>query len=167
MVRGIQIGWVLVFCCVVLQTVITHLFRPRRVFNILAWLFLISLPVYCVLYLGRSNSSYPLGLFNGLLVYFLLYCNSVQCYYYLGRPVTLRLLVEFLEAHRGFLTLAEIQKNYGLKHMISSRLEALVLNGYATKEGIRYVLTRKGRVFAGIFLLIRRIFGVPYYLELK
>lgn len=167
---GLILGWVIV------QLVVLRVRRPRRVFNAMTLLFLPTLPAFIALYAATPPGLYvlpddlartpgSLGALNGLLVHVLLYCTWVEAFYCVDRPVTLRILVEFVKAPAGSLTLAEIRAIYGLDQMITSRLEIMCINGYLEEIDERYVLTGKGRTLAGGIRLVRRALGVPYYFD--
>ena len=165
MALGILLSLLLVLIDALSQILLTHLFRPRRIFNVFVGLFFASLLIFGVLYVKISNLPSFLGFANGLVVYALLYGGYIQCFYYVSQPVTLRMLEEFLKTPGGMLQISGLKENYGLEHMIHSRLETLVLNGHAMKEGKRYLLTGKGKFLARIFKIFRKILGTPYYLD--
>lgn len=177
MLKGILLSPLLIAGCILAQIVISHCLRPRITFVILIGLFVISLPLYVLLYLATpptlgflpdatSQTPFALGLLNGLLVHLLLYGSYIQCFYYLSTPLTLRILEEFLNAERGFLRLSELRERYGLHHILQGRLERLAANGYIQEEKECYRVTKKGRFFAAVFKAVRRFLGVPYYLAL-
>ena len=138
--------------------------RPQKKFQIYTLLFLVKIPVYVILYVMTLDSS-GVGFFNGLLWHFLFYATFVECLNYVDRPVTLRMLIEFLKAPGGFLTVDTLQSRYGIPDMIRKRLDDMLTNGYLIRDGERYRLTPRGRNAARIFRLIRALLGVRYYLE--
>lgn len=148
---------------ILLQILIGHLFRPGRTFPLFVGLFLLSLPAYVLLSFQNGLSDF--GFLGGLVIYLLLYCNYIQCFYYIATPLTLRMVEEFFCAPGGFLSLLELKERYGVAQIIRERLVTLEKSGYLKKEGERCLLTRRGNFFAQAFKLLRKIFGVPYYLE--
>ena len=164
MLKGIIISFLLTAVMVLLQILIAHIFKPRMMFRLVGTIFLLSIPAYVILS-SRIPHLNALGFANGLVVHFLIFFNYVQCLYYFTRPVTLRMTIEFSRARGRALTVQELQGIYSSKHMIESRLNLLVLNGYATRTQLGYELTRKGMYFSQLFLFLRKLFGVPYYLE--
>ena len=178
MVKGILIGLFLTITGVLAQIVISQICSPRKMFNLSATIFLASIPLFLILYFVLPDSLYFLsgtltetnkkvGLLNGLFVYLLLFFNYMQCLYYFTRPVTLRILKEFLCSQNQVLDIAQLKKLYNLSGMIQSRLNLLLLHGYLFKIGKQYELTKKGKNFASILLLLRTMFGIPYYLDRK
>lgn len=165
MFLGILISLSLTTTCAFAQIILTHLFRPRRIINLMGGLFFVSLPIFIGIYSKTSHAPSLLDLANSLLVYTLLYCNYIEGFYCVSPPITLRILEEFLKAPAGGLRISELRENYGLKQVIDPRLKNLLLNGYVRKERERYLLTKKGKLFVGVFRAFRRILGVPHYLD--
>lgn len=166
MLKGILISLTLTALGMIIQIVLSHIRQPEKLFNFTLAIFGASIPVYAALYFFlASEKSSALGFLNGLLVHLLLYFNYVQCLYYFTRPVTLRILIEFLNSPGERLTKSDLQKNYSLGWMIRSRLDLIVLNGYVQKSNAAYTLTPKGARFAKLLLFLRNFFGVPYYLD--
>ena len=164
MLKGIIISFLLTAVMVLLQILIAHIFKPRMMFRLVGTIFLLSIPAYVILS-SRISHLNALGFANGLVVHFLIFFNYVQCLYYFTRPVTLRMTIEFLRARGRTLTIHELKEGYNSRHMIQSRLDLLVVNGYAMKTDFGYELTGKGKYLSKVFLLLRKLFGVPYYLE--
>ena len=177
MIKGILISFFWVSVWILAQILYFHLFKPEKKFLIFTFLFTLTIPLYFATYAltppdlsvlpaWAAQSSPGLGILNGMLLHGLLYCTYAEMFYYVCRPVTLRLLSEFLRTPDASLSLAELQKGYSLKEMIHSRLETMVLNGYLIREkDCVFRLTPKGTRFARLFLFIRRFLGVPYYIE--
>lgn len=168
MLKGILLACIFIFILFGIQVLMVHTLHPKRLFNTLLLIFLMSLPVYGFAYLdlADADSSRRFSLVNGLLVYWLLFLSYVQSLYYISRPVTLRILGEFLRSDGRNLTEEDLQDRYSVASMIRSRLDLLVLNRFLTERNGEYRLTPKGDVLAHIIILIRRIFGVRYYLDL-
>ena len=165
MLKGICLSFFLILGWVLAQILIFQLFRPQKKFQVYTVLFLTTLPIYAALYWRMPPSAGFLGFFNGLFWHFLFYATYVECLNYVDRPVTLRMLIEFLKAPEGILTLKTLQSHYGLPDMIRKRLEDMRINGYLKQEGDRYFLTPRGRRVAGVFRFIRSLLSVRYYLE--
>ncbi len=169
MARGIFLAFLLTTASVILQILMARIRPPRRFFNFAFGIYLLSIPLFVIFYprpvFAGLGDATILGLANGLLVHLLLFFNYMQGIYYFTRPVTLRILIEFLQAKDHYLTRQTLQDHYHLKYMIGSRFDLLVVNGYLLKQGERFELTAKGRIFSSLFLFLRNFFGVPYYLE--
>lgn len=176
MLRGIFLSFFLTAIVILAHIIIAHISPQRKLFNLVATIFGASLPGYVLFYwiispflffLSSEQLFQPtvIGFANGLLIHLLLFSNYMACLYYVMRPVSLRILIEFLRAPKQILKSADLQKNYDLKLMIESRLDLLVLHHYASKIGEDYQLTQKGKGFSKILLLLRTLFGVPYYLD--
>lgn len=75
------------------------------------------------------------------------------------RSVTLRILVEILLAPGGTMSLAALGRQYGVKTMISSRLDQLSAGGFIGISGDgRITLTKKGLAFGRFVTGGRRLF---------
>ena len=176
MAKGVLLSLALIALWAVVQIAVIHATRPVRLFFAITALFGATIPVYVAVYLLTPPDLYvlsaavagtpaTLGLANGLLVHVLLYCTWMEAFYYVDRPVTLRILVEFVKAPGGYLTLSDMRRVYGLEQMIVWRLESMRTNGYVVERDGRFTLTRKGRVFAIGISMVRRFLGVPYYFD--
>src|SRR3954464_4094179 len=77
------------------------------------------------------------------------------------RSVTLRVLVEVLLAPGQALSTAALGRRYGVKTMITSRLEQLSAGGFlAIAADRRITLTGKGLAFGRFVTAGRRLFGI-------
>ena len=77
------------------------------------------------------------------------------------RSVTLRILVEVLLAPGQALSTRELGRRYGVKTMITSRLEQLSAARFIEISGDRrIVLTGKGRAFGRFVTAGRKLFGI-------
>jgi hypothetical protein len=77
------------------------------------------------------------------------------------RSVTLRILVEVLLAPGQALSTRALGSRYGVKTMISSRLEQLSAGRFLEISGDRRIaLTRKGRSFGRFVTAGRKLFGI-------
>jgi hypothetical protein len=77
------------------------------------------------------------------------------------RSVTLRILVEILLAPGQVLSIAALGDRYGVKTMISSRLDQLASGGFvAISPDRRIALTPKGLAFGRFVTGGRRLFGI-------
>ena len=176
MLKGYCLSLLLIMAWVIAQIALFHLLRPQKKFPLFTALFILTLPAYIALYFltpadlnflppSLAKTNFALGLANGLFIHGLLYCTYAEMFYYIDRPVTLRLLIEFLKAPEGRIELKDIQDGYSLHRMIGTRLQTMVMNGYLREGAGRYGLTPKGRFFARAFSFIRKILGVRYYLH--
>lgn len=118
----------------------------------------------CVMYLGSLMLYFwafvcfapviswdEFGLWNGALVHILLFCTFMEFYFYVDRPVTLRILVEIYNNPSRSLELNTLNNLYDLRYMIERRLGSLVNSGYMIQEDTTYYLTQKGKRFAKLF----------------
>jgi hypothetical protein len=77
------------------------------------------------------------------------------------RSVTLRILVEVLLAHGQQLSTAALGERYGVKTMITSRLEQLAAGQFLLiAPDQQIVLTGKGLAFGRFVTAGRRLFGI-------
>ena len=177
MVKAYLLSSALILAWIASQIAVFQILRPARKFLAFTLLYLPTLPLFGILYcltphnlgfLPAAFSQTPFwpGMINGLLLHLLLYCTYGECFFYIDRPLTLQMLVEFLKTPGGTLTALELSKRYSMERMIRERLDSMLLNGYLRKDGDRFFLLPKGRMFAKIFAFIRAILGVDYYLKL-
>lgn len=164
MLTGLLISYSLISLWIVVQVLVFHIFSVRDKFKTLTVLFLPTLPVFGLAYWSLSGKTSLLEMSdliwfgNGLFVHCLLYGAWVQFFYAVERPVTLRILEELSKSPDQTLSISQMQEIYGLGHMISRRLDALVSSGYCIEKEGRYFLTGQGRAFAVFFKLGRHIF---------
>lgn len=156
MVKGWVISVFMIVVWVAAQLSLFHGRHPRQLFRTMTFLFIPSLPVYAAGYLlmppdlgflpkGLVQGPPLLGLLNGLMLHLLLYATYVACFYYIERPLTLRILIALLQDPQRKWTLSEIKTVYRLGYLIRRRLEAMETGGLLTKRGEKYFLTPKGR----------------------
>ena len=161
MVKGGLVSLFWIACWIFAQILIFH-WTNRRMFRTMTYLFLLTLPAYVASYLltsptlgflpqGLTQTPFLLGLWNGLGLHLLLCLTYLACFYYVDRPVTLRMLQEFLKAPKGELTLSQLKAVYGLRNMIGRRLEGMKEGGLVLEQEGRYSLTPKGQILGRIF----------------
>lgn len=162
MVKGWVVSLGLIAAWVCAQLVVFHVTHPRQLFRTLTLLFVLSLPVYIACYLltpptlgflprELAQSPLLLGLLNGLILHHLLYVTYVAFFYYIDRPLTLRILIALLKDPQRKWTLSELQTVYQLTHMIQRRLEAMEAGRLVVEREGRYFLTPKGRRIGKFF----------------
>jgi len=155
MVKGALISFFLVVAWTLVQMVVFRLTATRQLFRTVTLLYLLTIPAYVACYVitpdtlgvlpqDLDQGSSPLGLLNGLLLYLIWYPTYISCFYYVERPLTLRLLIALLKAPKEVLTLSEMKAVYNLPYLIERRLEAMKDGGFVTKREGRYFLTPKG-----------------------
>ena len=164
MISGVLLSFVLICFSVLVHLVIVRIFRPKRGFTVFLNIFVVFFGLYFLLFRFLRTSDI-VGLINGPIFFVLAYCNYILCYYYVSQPVTLNMLQEFLKARGGKLTIGQLKENYSLTQMIDSRVKAMTLNGYVFNQKNHLQLTKKGKMFVFILRGLRKLFGVPYYLE--
>lgn len=124
--------------------------------------FKVGLLLYCLSFAGFFVWEWPtsgLNLLNGSLLHVLLYCTFMEFYYYIDRPITLRILVEARKSLNRVLDVNKLHQTYDLKYMIRRRLRSLVASGYIVEKNANFYLTPRGKVFAKIFERGSKIFG--------
>ena len=176
MAKGILLGLILAVCWIAAHILVVRVFRPKAVFMASTTMFGVTIPFYVLLYLvtpanlfllpaSLSHTPTLLGLLNGLLIYLLLYCAWWQIYFPVDRSLTLRIMVEYLNAPTGVLTYEQLRSVYSFEDMVSRRLDDMLLHGYIEDAGGgRFRLTGKGKTMTGWFLFFRKIFNIPFYL---
>lgn len=174
--KGIILSFISTAILILLHIIVIQLFKPRKMFETLLFIYFLSAVAYTLFYVTSPSELYVfskswyeratvLDFLNGLFVQLLLFFNYVQILYYLTRPVTLRILMEFLSAPDSRLSISELNEKYRVHEMIRSRLELLLMHGYVKSESGRYQLKKKGRYMVNACLFLRRLFGIPYYLD--
>ena len=171
MLRAYFVSFALIGIWIVAQIVVFQILRPARKFFWFTLLYLPTLAFFAILYwiLPPSFSEPPTysGFINGIFLYLLLYCTYGEFFFYIDRPLTLQMLIEFLKTPSGTLSAQELGQRYSMERMIHERLKSMVLNGYLRKAGDRFFLLPKGKGLAKIFTFIRTVLGVDYYLNAK
>lgn len=158
--RGMILAFLTVGGWVFLQPLVLRLVPPRRHFRAILFLYAASFTAYLLLYWNFAESFRILDLLpNGALLHLLLFCTTMQCYYYVDRPITLRILVELSKRPGERLFLKELQSLYSVPFMVAKRLEILSDSAYITRRDEKWFLTRKGIFFARIFRLGGRVLG--------
>lgn len=137
--------------------------RPKA--NIYVTIVLVSvLTAPLALLYGTHHLEQPLGL-DGRLYFVLIHLALGGFLFHFmtlpDRSVTLRILVEVLLAPGHTLSTRELGTRYGVKTMITSRLEQLAAGGFIDISGDRrIVLTDKGRAFGRFVTAGRKLFGI-------
>lgn len=176
MAKGLVLAIVLLAAWVLAQVALVHATKTARIFRVLAATFVPVVPLFLILFSATpadlgflperlARSPGPLGIASGLVLLVLGWGAWVQLYFALDRSVTLRLLLELSLAKDEVFTEPQVRAAYGLDRMIERRLEILESSGHIAKDGPRFVLTAKGRRFARLFALARRISGAAHYLD--
>lgn len=171
MVKGGLISLCLIFLWVFIQILVFRLSATRQLFRTLTLLFIPTLPAYAACYLltsptlgflpqGLAQGSSMLGFLNGLMLHLLFYFTYAACFYYVDRPLTLRILIAFLRAPDKTRTLSEIKAIYGLRYMVLRRLEAMKDGGFVIEREERYFLTPKGEGLGRLFRFGRELLKI-------
>ena len=166
MIKGYVISFSLMVIWVLVQLLVFHLSDTKELFRTFTLLFIPSIPVYVIWYLktsptmgflpeALSRAPSLLGLLNGLGLQGLFYLTYVAFFYYIDRPVTLRLLITFLKTPDEKLTLLEVKTAYRLDRMIGRRLEAMEHGGLVVEREGKYFLTRRGEMLGRFCDVVR------------
>src|SRR6266853_292066 len=137
--------------------------RPKA--NIYVTIVLVSvLMAPLALLYGTHHLGQPLGP-DGRLYFVLIHLTLGGFLFHFmtlpDRSVTLRILVEVLLAPGHTLSTRELGTRYGVKTMITSRLEQLAAGRFIDISGDRrIVLTGKGRAFGRFVTAGRKLFGI-------
>ena len=137
--------------------------RPKA--NIYVTIVLVSvLTAPLALLFGTHHLGQPLGP-DGRLYFVLIHLALGGFLFHFmtlpDRSVTLRILVEVLLAPGHTLSTRELATRYGVKTMITSRLEQLSAGRFIDISGDRrIVLTGKGRAFGRFVTAGRKLFGI-------
>lgn len=167
MVKGMVISLLLCNCWILAQLLVFHFISNRRTFRTLTLLFLLSLPLYGVGYLGTpphlgflpdafAQTPLLLGLLNGLGLHVLFYFTYLACFYYVERPLTWRILIPLLRTADGKMTLSELKEVYGLTYVIQRRLVGMEEGGLVIQREGKYFLTSKGERLGKFFHFARK-----------
>ena len=170
MLKGMLISIALTIAWVMAHIILFRLKRPGNLCAAMVILFVLTVPLFIVVYVltpadlfilpaALSRTPPALGVGNGLVVHGLLFLTYIACFYYLTRAVTLGILVEILDRGGCAMNIEEMKAAYNIEHMVRYRLEALEQAGLVRKAGGSYLCTPRGRRYARISLLCRRVFG--------
>ncbi len=123
-----------------------HIRPAGHRFIAMARAYLVSAPVLVALvfFLHGDATAY----FYAALLHLLLFFLFVECFYHVERSVTLRLMVEILEAPRGQTSIDDIMKGYSVDDMIRRRLEDMSRSSLVTRSDGKWMLAPKGRRLA-------------------
>lgn len=176
MVKGISLSLLLAAAWVAAQVVLVRVRPPASHFRAATFLFAPTLPLLVAAYLATppdlrilppalARTPGLLGLANALLFHLLIYCTWMEFYYYVERPLTLRILVEVDRA--GAADVERLRAAYRPDEMIRRRLESMRENGHVRLDGGRYVLTPRGRRLARSIARLRALVGLPYYVPTR
>ena len=163
MLTSLAIAVLVLFALQAVLVAIVSAIRPKA--NIYVTIVLVSVltapvaPVY-----GTHYLSQPLGP-DGRLYFVLIHLALGGFLFHFmtlpDRSVTLRILVEVLLAPGHTLSTRELGTRYGVKTMITSRLEQLAAGRFIDISGDRRIaLTAKGRAFGRFVTAGRKLFGI-------
>lgn len=170
MLKGILLSLLLTAAWIGAHIVIFRLRRPVKMFRTLLLLFALTVPLFPLVYMATppdlgflsarvSETSFPLGLLNGMFIHCFLFVTYAEFFYYVTRAVTLRILIEIFK--RGNATLSDIQREYSVDTMVHDRLDAMGHNGFVLRHGERFLVTAWGAWCARLFASGRRFCKVP------
>lgn len=174
MLKGLILSGAIVGASAVVQAVLLRALPSASAPRLMGTALAATVPVYCLSYeltsptlgvLPGQLSATPaaLGFWNGLLMCVLLFVTWIQCYYHVGRSITLRLITEFERAPSRCMTLRQIERVCGLEVLIGTRLDALLHHGFVVRRGDSYYRGPAGAVAAAIGRIARRIIQLNQY----
>lgn len=142
--------------------------RPaQNRFNAMLLAWALSLPMVYIVFrwapLPADNQTagpeyVGLGLFHAYFLHLMLFFLHVEMFYHVERSVTLRFLVTLLLSPGHAASIAEVQKDYSLEHMIASRLSVLAQNGFVEEKDGRWLNRWKGKVIVTVMRLTTALF---------
>lgn len=155
-----------VFVLAALQVVLVAIVRTvRPTANVYVTIVIVSLVTApLALVYGTHHLGAPLGP-DGRLYFLLIHLALGGFLFHFmtlpDRSVTLRILVEVLLAPQQALSTRALSSRYGVKTMITSRLEQLSAGRFIEiSSDRRIVLTRKGMSFGRFVTAGRKLFGI-------
>ena len=168
MLKGLILSGAIVGASAVVQIVLLRALRYVSAPRLMGTAFAVTVPAYCLSYWmasptlgvlpGRfSASPAGLGFWNGLLICVLLFVTWVQCYYHMGRSITLRLITEFERTPSRCMTLPQIEGVCGLEVLIGTRLDALLRHGFVMRRSDLYYSGPAGALAASLGRIARGI----------
>jgi hypothetical protein len=139
--------------------------RMKAMFRAYAW----SLPVPALLLAAMHSAPHWRAVLDGsehpalawlcaYVCHLLLFLFFVECFYHVERSVTLRFLMEILEAPGERVRLAELMGRYSVDDMIRRRLDVMQTNGLVTHHADRWRIAPKGRRLAAAMAISCWIF---------
>jgi hypothetical protein len=161
---------------IIVITIIFKITKSRRRAILLISLFLITLPIFVVIYLatplnlwflppGLGEADSIVGIIFGLFVYTALFGGGVlQLYNLADRGFSLRILIDILESPVQELTLEEIFRDYGggkgIDWMYQKRIDGMLDNQMIKMENDNINITHKGLRIAKYFSLMREFLNL-------
>lgn len=107
---------------------------------------------------AAAGEAAALGWFHAYFLHLLLFLLYVECFYHIERAVTTRILIEIMRHPGGAPTLDSIRRQYDVREMIRRRLDVLTEHQYIQKDGDRWKLLPRGRLFAAAMRISAWIF---------
>jgi len=163
MLTSLAIAVLVLLALQAVPVAIVSALRPRA--NIYVTIVLVSLlTAPLALVYGTHHLGQPLGA-DGRVYFVLIHLALGGFLFHFmtlpDRSVTLRILVEVLLAPGRVLPTRALARRYGVKTMITSRLEQLSAARFIEMSGDRRIaLTGKGRSFGRFVTAGRRLFGI-------
>ena len=158
MIEGIFLSLYLILGWCVAQIFVFNFFKIKNKFPVLSILYLPTLFLYIFFSMGNvSYSTFPVGFINGLCLHLIFYATYLACFYYVDRPVTFRILIEFLRHKEESLRVEDIEKHYSLEFMVERRLKLLLKDGLICEKNGRFFIDKKGEKMGKMIAFGRRV----------
>ncbi|MDP2932252.1 MAG: hypothetical protein Q8O05_07150 [Chloroflexota bacterium] len=122
--------------------------------------------IYPVVYLSIPQDTFfpvndldtfskTVALLNGMLIYTFLWFGYCQFYFVVDRSISVRIMIELLNAPEKKLTRKQITEVYDLDDMLSRRLQQIVNQKYVVVNSGYYRNTLKGRLEGLVFQFLK------------
>ena len=106
--------------------------------------------------------SYNLYFWSYTLLYCFLNILSYFVFYALVKSVSVRILIDLLSTSNFLLTYNAILDDYILKDSFSRRIDLLIENGMISMSSNNLILTKKGKNFIFIIIVIQKLFQIKF-----
>ena len=106
--------------------------------------------------------SYNLSFWSYTLLYCFLNILSYFVFYALVKSVSVRILIDLLSTSNFLLTYNAILDDYILKDSFSRRIDLLIENGMISMSSNNLILTKKGKNFIFIIIVIQKLFQIKF-----
>jgi hypothetical protein len=158
MAHGVVIALLVSAAWMSLQLAAMHVWPARNRLRVKFFCYLASLPFVYILYrwmpmpvaIARdpAREAYAMGLFHAYFLHLLMFLLYAECFFHIERAVTLRFMIEIMRHPAEATPLTDITRQYGIEHMIGTRLKVLEQKNFIEKRDGRWHLKPKGLLFA-------------------
>ena len=139
MLENVFLGIYFILGWMGLQVIVFHIFKVKNKFPIITLLYMLSFLGY-IFFLPKKN----IADINSIGLYLILFPTYLAFFYYVDRPVSLRILIEFLRAQGRPLVIEDIEHHYSLDAMVERRIKLMQKDRLIFEQNGRFFIDKKG-----------------------